>query len=593
MSLRFTVSITAMFFVMLCYAWPDTTIKPDAAWTDVETWTWQQIQSGKEAMLSDSCPNRENGETDRDSDEELSGPSLRGEFLQQILTELPYRDVTKKQPIVLHGAHIIGNMIADGGTSQGRIVVSCSTIDGAIIFNDWDFLRRVHFHDVIVKESIRIRNVDAKSRITISSSVVRDIDISESRINGSLSFRDTHVQDKMEIVNTRVENSLLMGCTDARARSRHCTIYGSTHFVNLSVGRSIHLVGSHFEGRTVLESIEVTGNLIADQVHFSGTLILIGGTIEGRVYMNKSSSESVLSFVGTVALGGLDLSKGRHGTVKILNSNIYGDLDVSEMDVAFFFDITGTRVHGALRLVPLSAVEQAKADAANKGFRRRFSARNAYVGTLEDTNDAWDRWSVLDLSGFEYDKLSSPSTSVQLRAENPYLRDAEWFKKWLESMETYSPQPYIRISDLLRREGQFETANAILFEGKQRERKGLTWSEGRRWWLELLRHTIGYGIGLRAFKALFWMALLAVFGWLFATRRAVKNEGEYANLADRFWLSMTFTIPGFSLVKKRRVDSVIWCSMFALRPATYLLRTRVARGRSGSRLGPSVTTIRL
>ena len=139
--------------------------------------------------------------------------------------------------------------------------------------------------------------------------------------------------------------------------------------------------------------------------------------------MSKSSSDSVLSFIGTVVLGGLDLSEGRHGSVKILDSDIYRDLDVSETDIAFFFDITGTRVHGALKLEPPPMEEQAKADAANKGFRRYFSARNAHVRILVDTRDAWDRWSVLDLSGFEYDRLSSPSTTVQQRAENPYLRE--------------------------------------------------------------------------------------------------------------------------------------------------------------------------
>ena len=549
MNIRNIVIVTAIFFMMLHSASPDTIIKPDATWTEVEAWTWQQIQLGKEVRLSNSCPNRENGETHRNSDADISDFSLRGAFLQQILTEAPYRDVTAKQPIVLHGAHIVGNIVADGGISQGRVVVSCSTLDGAVLFNDWDFLHRVHFHDVTAK-SIRIRDVDAKSRVTISRSVVRDIEISESRINGSLSFRNTHVQDKIEIINTRVENSLLMGCTEARSSRRYCSTYGLTHFGNLSVGRSIHLVGSHFKESLIFESIELAGNLIADHVHFSDFLVFIGGTIAGRIYMNKSSSEGVLSLIGTVALGGLDLSEGRHGTVKILNSDIYRDLDVSEADIAFFLDITGTRVHGALKLLPLSAREQAKADAANKGFRRHFSARNAHVRVLEDTRDAWDRWSVLDLSGFEYDKLSSASTSVRLRADNAYSRDAEWFKDWLESMETYSPQPYIQLSSVLRREGQFETANAILFEGKERERIGLSWMDGRRWWIELLRYTIGYGVGLRAFYALGWMALLATVGWLLTTRRAIRNDSRVASVADRFWFSMTFTIPGFSLVKR-------------------------------------------
>ena len=534
---------------MLHSASSGTTIKPDDTWTDVEIWAWEQIQMGKEVRLSGSCPNQKNSEPDSNSNENRSNFSLRGAFLQQILTKPPYRDITAKQPIVIHGAYVVGNMLADGGTSHNRIIISCSTIDGTLLFNDWEFLRRVKFHKIKARESIRIRDVDAKSRFTISDSDVHEVEIAESRINGSLSFRDTHIHNKMTIINTRVGNSLLMGCGETWSSGKYCANYGSTHFTNLSVGSSIHLIGSIFNSRTIFESIRLAGNFIADEVSYAGMLIFIGGVIDGRIYMNKSRSPSVFSLIGTVVRGGLDLSDSRHGTVKILDTDIYRDLDLTKSDIGFFLDITGTRVHGTLRLVPLSPREQIGADSANKGFRRHFTARNAHVRILEDTKDAWDRWSVLDLNGFEYDRLSSPGTSVQLRADNPYLRDAQWFKNWLKGTGTYSPQPYSQLSTLLRREGQIKTANAILFEGAERERTSLSWGEPRRWWLEILCHTIGYGVGLGAFRSLSWMVLFAAIG-LVITRRAIRRDGEGASPLDRLWYSITYTVPGFTLVRR-------------------------------------------
>ena len=558
MKIAYTVVIAAIFLMMSGSASSDTTIQPDATWTDVEAWAWEQVQMGKEIRLSGSCPNLKNTETDRTAEVNLSDYSLRGAFLQQILTEPPYRDITAKQPIVLHGAYVVGNLVADGGTSHSRVIVSCSTFDGVVVFNEWDFLRRIHFHKVKAREPIRIRDVDAKSRFTISNSDVNEIEITASSINGSLSFRDTHVQNRLGIVNTVVQNSLLMGCSEARPIRKKCATYGSTHFTNLSVGRSIYLVGSLFKETTIFESIKIAGNLIADEVHYEDMLIFIGGTIDGRIYMDKSSSDSILSLIGTVVRGGLDLSDGRHGTVKILNSDIYRDLDFSESDIVFFLDISGTRVLGTLKLVPLPKTEQERADAANKGFRRHFMARNAHVRILVDTEDAWDRWSVLDLSGFVYDRLSSPGETVRQRADNPYLRDAQWFRNWLARMETYNPQPYSQLSTLLRREGQIKTANAILFEGKERERTVLSWGEARRWWLEILRHSIGYGVGLRAFRALGWMTLFAAFGWLVLTRRAIRKDGEIASLLDRLWWSITFTVPGFKLATKDELTVPRW-----------------------------------
>ena len=132
MKIRNIVLVTAIFVLMIRSASPDATIKPDPRWTGVETWAWQQIQMGNEVRLSGSCPNRDNPETNRTSEENLADFSLRGAFLQQILTKSPYRDVTERKPLVFHGVHIAGDVVADGGTSQSRVIVTCSTIDGTV-----------------------------------------------------------------------------------------------------------------------------------------------------------------------------------------------------------------------------------------------------------------------------------------------------------------------------------------------------------------------------------------------------------------------------------------------------------------------------
>ena len=536
--------------MMLRPASAESMIAADARWTDVEARAWELMQTGREVRLPGPCP--DDTSTEEDASRNANRPSftLGGAFLRQTLTEPPYRGVTSKLPVVIYGAHVVGSVYADGGISQSRLVIGCTTFDDAVLFNDWTFAQRFAFHNVKVSGSIRIREVDAKSGFTVSRSDLHGIEVTESNIDGTLSLRETLVHDKVSVVNTEVGNSVLMGCREERSDGEHCATYGATDFINVSVGRSIHLVGSHFKSSAKFESLRLGGNLITNGVQYSGDLLFIGGTIDGRVYASEARSAHGLYALGTVVRGGMDVRKGIYGSVKILDTDIHRDLDLGETDVAFFLDISGTGVHGALRLAPLSRLKQEEADSRNRGFRRHFIARNARVRVLEDTRDAWERWSVLDLSGFEYEKLSSLGKSVRERADNPYVRGAGWFKKnWLDRMETYSPQPYNQLSALLRREGQVDTANAVLFEGKDRERAGLSWTDGRRWWLELLRHTIGYGVGLRAFRALVWMALFAAIGWLITTRGATGENGKSAGLAGRFWYSMTFTIPGIALAR--------------------------------------------
>lgn len=55
----------------------------------------------------------------------------------------------------------------------------------------------------------------------------------------------------------------------------------------------------------------------------------------------------------------------------------------------------------------------------------------------------WRPWLSRELDGFEYEKLGGledPSNAA------PYLRGADWFKQWLASDESYSPQPQDKVS---------------------------------------------------------------------------------------------------------------------------------------------------
>ncbi len=96
-------------------------------------------------------------------------------------------------------------------------------------------------------------------------------------------------------------------------------------------------------------------------------------------------------------------------------------------------------------------------------------------------------------------------------------RSAEWLsKEWLERDRTYSPQPYRQLADVLRAGGHTTKANAILYAGRDRERKQ-AWKERKvfKWLgLSLLKVTIGYGYGARYFWSLAWAVAFVLLGVL-------------------------------------------------------------------------------
>ena len=90
-----------------------------------------------------------------------------------------------------------------------------------------------------------------------------------------------------------------------------------------------------------------------------------------------------------------------------------------------------------------------------------------------------------------------------------------------------------------------------MYEAKERERKALPWHVSDRLWLEVLRWSVGYGVGLRALRALGWMAVFALVGWVVAMCGTRERRLSPWTL---LWYSVSYTVPGFSVAKDDEAD---------------------------------------
>jgi hypothetical protein len=101
-------------------------------------------------------------------------------------------------------------------------------------------------------------------------------------------------------------------------------------------------------------------------------------------------------------------------------------------------------------------------------------------------------------------------------------RGPRWFIDWLARDEPYTPEPYQHCAEVLREIGHPEMANAVLYAGRERERKQ-AWRSGnklRATGLLLLRGFVGYGYGQR----LLWHPLAWVVAFV-AAGTAVLHFG--------------------------------------------------------------------
>jgi hypothetical protein len=145
--------------------------------------------------------------------------------------------------------------------------------------------------------------------------------------------------------------------------------------------------------------------------------------------------------------------------------------------------------------------------------------RNAHFEALQDDPDSWPP--AMDLEGLRYDRLGGLQSagSADLRRRTP----EQWID-WLARDRTFSSQPYNQLATVFTAAGRRDTADAILFAGRERERDE-TWSRSdigfwqwlqnnfQSWiWLTFLSGVAGYGIGLYTFRVVRWVVGLTILG---------------------------------------------------------------------------------
>ena len=512
------------------------------------------------------CPDWRTDDSQSTRVPDPSNYTLRGAFITQLLSQSPYREVTAKRPITIYGARIVGDVIVRGGTSAARLIIACSTIDGRVVFVDRHMERGVDLSRVAVSGMVQFTNLRAGAAVSVSRSDVHAVEVIGGWIAGSFSLRGSRVRAGTLIASTAVERGIRMGCPKGLdiARWQGCRAeYGESNLLGVQVGGMIEAGNALFAGKLTLRGCEVGRGIVGQNTEYRGGLSLIDCRVKGRVQLGRIVSDATMHvdetevgesvsngrihIDGTHIQGPLHLADGTYSSVIVVGSEVDGQLNLGASRLGRL-DLSGTTVRGELRL-------QSGNKAVIWGEPRddaRFVARNTRVESLEDTEDSWPPWLMREFDGFEYEKLSGRTGRS---GSSAYLRGAEWFKEWLAGDKTYSPQPYRHLSTVLRREGQREAANAILYEAKERERAALSWSDGERWWLEALRWTVGYGVGLNALWALAWMGGFALFGWSvssFATR------GRDVSQWKLLWNSVSYSVPGFSLVRDDEVRTPRW-----------------------------------
>ena len=379
-----------------------------------------------------------------------------------------------------------------------------------------------------------------------------EVELTGAEIKGELSLIGATVTGKLGMTGLQVGADLLMMSTAEQPAT-----FAEVNFTGGRVGRAFRLAGASFERTVTLDRTSIGTDLDVNSLH------PFGCERDGR---GLTASMQFVNVGGTLDLHGAAIHK---------------------------LDLSGSKITGELRL---RAITWSAEDA-------RLVLRNARAAVLDDDAAQWPRRMELELDGFSYDRVKGTGESEEMA-----LGRREWCELridgWLERDLTYTPQPYEQFAEVLRKAGEPSKVAAVLYAGRERARRHEreryvaqrprragqrvmrrerphlpVWYGSRHAGLTLLKWTTGYGLGLRYFRCLWWIAGLTLLGTV-----VVSVDATHINFARSLVYSFQKLLPSFAKIEefpRVRLGTFARWYFYAHQLAGYVLAGFLAAGLAG------------
>jgi hypothetical protein len=321
-----------------------------------------------------------------------------------------------------------------------------------------DVVSRSHTHDVKADGTIDLKETTVGRDLAIRNLKAQALSCHRVKVKGDLTFRGD------------------LDDTDGGF---------SLNFEGVAVGGHMSVTGKLWgRGGTRLEQMQIGGNLDISKAQCNSYFRLSRSEIKGNLsFSNSTFGEPVDASLIRVG-----------GSLTLVDTRLAG-LDLAGAKVAADFSLGAAVLGGG----------PAWSDDA------KLDLHNAEVGAISEapisSRDGWPK--RLDLRGFTFAKLVAFGGWGDLSAET-----SSSLRAWLSRDTSGSVQPYTQLAKVLKEAGELEKANDILYAGRElyrnRARRERMW--GRWLGLSALKWTIGYGLGTRYFRVLYFVSALVASG---------------------------------------------------------------------------------
>jgi hypothetical protein len=492
---------------------------PHAAWCPSEQWVWEQICKGAIADF-----NARDGKVLDPSD--ATGwndtRTVSATFLETVLLQAPYRGALPHQ-----GVRIVGAWFKEALTLQGARLEHTLWLD------------RTRFDS-----KVQLSGLKSTDYVSLEGSHFgQPLTASRAQIGGQLVLSSVRCIGRLNMNGLEVKGGLFMSTRDDQAAQ-----FAEVNLVGAKIGGPLVLRGVRCIGRLNMSGLEVKGDLFMnaarnDQAAQLTEVNLVGTKIGGQLELQHACCTGRLDLGSLQVAGHVLMEDAKFDKISLIFARVGGSLDLVRSDVSSL-DLTGASIQGEFSL------GESDEDRPRWAEDAQLVLRNATVGALQ-CPPSLEAWPALELGGCTYRQLgglSRADPSPEMAA-----RPRCWFVKWLEKDRTFTPQPYHQLASVLRSMEHPETADAVLYAGKERERRDAGWRTRKWWGMSLLKWTIGYGYGYRYFYALWWVGGITLLGALIL---GTTLQGPDFTFLRRLAYSFDLLLPIVELDKRHSLEAI-------------------------------------
>ncbi|MFQ5715786.1 MAG: pentapeptide repeat-containing protein [Nitrospinales bacterium] len=436
-------------------------------WTHQEKWVWEQLKAGEVAAFNTE-PGY-GGKLDPKNPQVWEGKGnrvLRPRFLKTILLDEERRKILMHKKVCIWG----------------------------IRFTEYLDLSDAKLANFLALDNCRFEE---------------DVSFSRLQTPNLISLQGSTFAGTLNMNGLQVDGSLFM---------RGKATFNEVDLCGAKIGGQLDMDGSTFNGKLNMDSLQVESDLFMSGKAKFNEVDLCGARIGGQLSMNDSIFTGKLDMDSLRVEGHLFISPAEFESSKPVNlvmAKIGGGLTLAGSKGLPSLDLTGAEIGGEFMLAKRDEYATWRDDA-------KLTLRNARVRAIQDCLEPKVWPSRLEREGFTYDWLGGFSADNKNDMAN---REVTWYLDWLKNkQETFSPQPYKQLADVLENHGHKDKADIIRYASKERELElAKSWEKG---WRFLQKIFIGYGYRYR-FTLMWVLGLIFVgFIWLCASQSGPTDNYE-------------------------------------------------------------------